>query len=104
MKKSNTMELFKKEAPEVAEAFNNLIQKLMQTDGLDQKTKQLIYIGIKASLGDAESIRWHAPMAKKAGATREEVRDAVLISLTVSGIKGVSSCLAVALETFDDNA
>ena len=96
------MELFKKEAPEVADAFDNLIQKLIQTDGLDHKTKQLIYIGIKASLGDALAVKWHSLMAKKAGATREEVRDAVLISLTVSGIKGVSSCLATALEAFDE--
>jgi alkylhydroperoxidase/carboxymuconolactone decarboxylase family protein YurZ len=42
MKKNSTMELFKKEAPKVAEAFDNLIQKSIQTDGLDQKTKQLI--------------------------------------------------------------
>jgi alkylhydroperoxidase/carboxymuconolactone decarboxylase family protein YurZ len=42
------MELFQKEAPEVAAAFNNLIMALVASKGLDQKTKQLIYIAMKA--------------------------------------------------------
>ena len=42
------MELFRKEAPEVAAAFNNLIMALVASKGLDQKTKQLIYIAMKA--------------------------------------------------------
>ena len=46
---TNPMELFQKEAPEVAAAFNNLIQTLVASRGLDQKTKQLIYIAMKAS-------------------------------------------------------
>jgi len=101
MKQQNPIEIFKKEAPEVSEAFDGLIQSLIQTKGLDAKTKQLIYIGIKASLGDVESIKFHVPMAKKLGATREEIKDAILISLTVSGLKGVTSCLPIALEVFD---
>jgi len=42
------MELFQKEAPDVAAAFNNLIMALVASKGLDQKTKQLIYIAMKA--------------------------------------------------------
>ncbi len=37
---ANPMEVFQKEAPEVAAAFNGLIQSLVATKGLDQKTKQ----------------------------------------------------------------
>lgn len=103
MKNQNPIETFKKEAPEVSEAFNNLINSLIKTKGLDAKTKQLVYIGIKASLGDAEAIKFHVPMAKQLGATREEVKDAVLISLTVSGLKGITSCLQTALDAYDAN-
>jgi alkylhydroperoxidase/carboxymuconolactone decarboxylase family protein YurZ len=35
---TNPMELFQKEAPEVATAFNNLIQSFIAPKGLDQKT------------------------------------------------------------------
>jgi len=87
------MELFKQEAPEVAEAFDGLIRAVVATGGLDQKTKQLIYIAMKAANGDAMAVRAHIPMAKAAGATKEEVLDAILLTLTVSGIRGVVTCL-----------
>jgi alkylhydroperoxidase/carboxymuconolactone decarboxylase family protein YurZ len=98
---TNPMELFQKEAPDVAVAFNNLIQALVASRGIDQKTKQLIYIAMKASLGDDMAVRAHIPMAKAAGATREEVIDAILMTLTVSGIRGVVHCLPEAVRQFE---
>lgn len=98
---ANPMEVFKNEAPEVAEAFNGLINALVASKGLDQKTKQLIYIAMKASMGDQMAVRAHVPMAKAAGATKEEVADAILMTLTVSGIRGVVTCLPGAVEQFE---
>jgi alkylhydroperoxidase/carboxymuconolactone decarboxylase family protein YurZ len=97
----NPIDVFKNEAPAVAHAFDQLIVALQKTAGLDAKTKQLVYIGIKAALGDATSVRYHVPMAKSLGATREEIKDTILITLTVSGLKGVVSCLPLALEMYD---
>ena len=98
----NPMMLFQKEAPEVAKAFDQLIQALIASKGLDEKTKQLIYIAIKASQGDDTAVKFHVPMAKKLGARKEEVVDAILMTLTVSGIRGVVSCLPETLKHFDD--
>lgn len=95
------MEVFQKEAPEVAQAFNGLIQSLVARGGLDQKTKQLIYIAMKASTGDVAAVKAHVPMATAAGATKEEVVDAILMTLTVSGIRGVVTCLPEAVGQFD---
>jgi alkylhydroperoxidase/carboxymuconolactone decarboxylase family protein YurZ len=97
----NPLEIFQKEAPEVAKAFDGLIQALKDTKGLDPKTKQLVYIGIKSALGDTTAIYYHVPMAKKLGASRDEVKDTILITLSVCGLKGVASCLPLALETYD---
>ena len=97
----NPMESFRKEAPEVAQAFDSLIQAIVASKGLDQKTKQLIYIAMKASAGDSLAVRAHVPMAKAAGATREEVVDAILLTLTVSGIRGVVTCLSEVIAQFD---
>jgi len=97
----NPLEVFQKEAPEVASAFNGLIEALKNTTGLDAKTKQLVYIGIKSALGDTTAIYYHVPMAKKLGATRDEIKDTILITLTVCGLKGVASCLPTALEVYD---
>jgi alkylhydroperoxidase/carboxymuconolactone decarboxylase family protein YurZ len=60
----NPLEVFKNESPEVSDAFNGLIETLKNTNGLDPKTKQLIYLGIKASMGDTLAVYYHVPMAK----------------------------------------
>jgi alkylhydroperoxidase/carboxymuconolactone decarboxylase family protein YurZ len=98
---SNPMEVFQKEAPEVAVAFNGLIQSLVASKGIDPKTKQLIYIAMKASMGDIMAVKAHVPMAKAAGATKEEVVDAILMTLTVSGLRGVVTCLPEAVKQFE---
>ena len=97
----NPLDIFQKEAPEVAKAFDGLIEALKATNGLDPKTKQLVYIGIKAALGDTTAVYYHVPMAKKLGATRDEIKDTILITLTVCGLKGVAGSLPLALETYD---
>ncbi|MEN6443927.1 MAG: carboxymuconolactone decarboxylase family protein [Methanoregula sp.] len=102
MTPQNPMELFRKEAPEVAEAFNGLIMSLVNRPALDAKTKQLIYIALKASTGDDSAVRAHVPMAKAAGATKEEVVDAILMTLTVAGIRGVVHCLPDAVAQFGE--
>ncbi len=96
------MEVFQREAPEAAQAFNNLIKELASSEGLDAKTRQLIYIGMKASQGDTAAVIAHTPMAKHAGATRDQLKETVLLTLTVSGIKGVITCLPAALQTYDN--
>ena len=102
MQETNPMEVFLKEAPEVAQAYNGLIQSLIQTKGLDPKTKQLIYIAMKAVLDDPLAVKYHVPMAKKLGASREEVLDTLLLTLTVAGLKPVVSVLPAALEAYDN--
>jgi len=97
----NPLDTFQKEAPDVASAFNGLIEALQKTTGLDAKTKQLVYIGIKSSMGDTAAIYYHVQMAKKLGATREEIRDTILITLSVCGLTGVATCLPAALDVYD---
>ena len=94
--------VFYQEAPEVAKAFDGLVQALVSTKGLDAKTKQLVYIGIKSAQGDSHAVCHHVPIAKKLGATREEIKDTIMITLTVCGLKGVATCLPHALNIFDE--
>jgi len=99
----STLNTFQQEAPEVAKAFDGLIDALKLTTGLDAKTKQLVYIGIKSSTGDSSAVFFHVKMAKQLGATRDEIKDTILITLTVCGLKGVSTCLQAALEAYDND-
>jgi AhpD family alkylhydroperoxidase len=95
------MEVFQDEAPEVAQAFGGLIQAVSRMPALKPKVKQLIYIAIRASQGETTAVTSHVPMAKQAGATRDELKEAILMTTTVCGIKGVASCLIPALEAYD---
>ena len=99
----STLDTFQNEATEVAKAFDGLIDALKATTGLDAKTKQLVYIGIKSSTGDSTAVFFHVKMAKKLGATRDEIKDTILITLTVCGLKGVSTCLQTALDAYDND-
>jgi alkylhydroperoxidase/carboxymuconolactone decarboxylase family protein YurZ len=99
MEQKNSCQLFMEEAPEAANAFNGLIGSL-QNSGLDSKTIQLSYIAIKASQGGATAVTAHVPMAKQAGATWDEIKGAILLTLTISGVSGVLACLAPAKEAY----
>lgn len=102
MQSKNPFEVFQQEAPQVANAFDGLIKAVSSSDGLDAKVRQLVYIGIKASQGDAGAVAAHVPMAKSNGATREDIRDTILMTLTVSGVKGIANCLVPALEAYEN--
>ncbi|HWB27167.1 MAG TPA: carboxymuconolactone decarboxylase family protein [Chitinophagaceae bacterium] len=99
--KQNPLTVFAQEAPGVSAAFNNLVEALRATNGLDEKTKHLLYIGIKAAMGDNTAVYYHVPMAKSLGATRAEVKDALLITVTVCGIQAIANCLPAAMEIYD---
>jgi len=58
MAEPNPIEIFQKEAPEIASAYDGLIQTLIQTKALEPKIKQLIYIGIKAAMGDSLALKF----------------------------------------------
>jgi len=102
MAEQKPLALFAAETPLVADAFDEVIKAISALDGLDNKTRQLIYIGIKASQGDLTAVRAHTPMAKSAGATREEIRDTIVLTLAVSGVKGIVTCLPGALDIYDN--
>jgi alkylhydroperoxidase/carboxymuconolactone decarboxylase family protein YurZ len=63
----------------------------------------LIYIAMKASQGDATAIAFHVKMAKDLGATKQEVVDAILLTLTVCGINGVANCLPFVIKEYNED-
>jgi len=101
MKESlNPLELFKKESPEIYSAFDGFIQSLINAKALDHKTKQLLYIAMKIVAGDKAAVAFHLPMAKLAGASKEEVKETILLTFSVTGLKGIEF-LAPAMELYE---
>ncbi len=99
---SNTLENFIKEAPEVQKAYQGFIGSLIELEGLDAKTKQLIYIGMKIISDDINAIKMHVPMAKNLGASREEVVSIAMLAVSVIGLKAVSTYLPVIIESYEN--
>jgi AhpD family alkylhydroperoxidase len=100
MNKSGYM-VFQSESPEIAGAFNKLIEAIAKPSALDGKTKQLLYIAMKIVTDDVGAALAHVSYAKKAGASKEEIRETVLLTLTVVGLKGVNTALVPLLEAYD---
>ena len=99
--KANPLDTFKHEAPELQEAYAGVIDALIKTEGLDAKTKHLIFLAMKVVSDDQNAVKYHVPMAKAAGASREEIKDTILLSITVNGLKGISNYLSEALAIFE---
>jgi alkylhydroperoxidase/carboxymuconolactone decarboxylase family protein YurZ len=97
----NPFELFAREFPEIAAKYDQLVDAQRAQKGLDQKTKQLINIAINTALRNPRGVRFHAMMAKQAGATREEILGAVVMNLHLSGLATVLDSLPAAIEGLD---
>jgi len=89
----NPYEIFQKECPDLADSFNKLVDAQRSLEGLDPKTKQLLNIAIQTANSNPMGVKLHAQMARQNGATREEVKGAVVMNLHLSGLSTVLSCL-----------
>ena len=90
-----------KEAPNVAEAFFNLTRTVTTYSPLDQKTNELILIGIFTAHGGLRGINTHVERALVAGSTKEEILAAILLAMPVIGITDVTLAIDQALNTLE---
>ena len=91
-------ELLVKEYPQIAEHISNSILKMFELSTLDEKTTQLVYIAVMASLDYPPAMRYHVPMALDAGASRDEIIGAASIAAAAAGPKGFVNCFGTILE------
>ena len=82
---SEAFQTFMTEAQVHAQAWATLCLELEQANALDQKTGELAYLAVLAALRLESGIPFHVKMAKKAGASREEVISAILVGLPAAG-------------------
>jgi len=97
---SVAFQTFLREAPEHAQAWGSMVQRLAAASALDAKTAALAYLAVLAALRMESGIPFHVKSAKDAGATREEVISAILVGLPAAG-HGVTQVLPAALAAYD---
>ena len=99
---TNSFSLFMTETPEVGKAYMDMIMKQSEASALDRKTHELAYISVLAAIRMTGGLNFHVKSAKELGASRDEVKSAVLVGLPVAGITLVDA-LEAALSTYDEN-
>ncbi|MFP7737487.1 carboxymuconolactone decarboxylase family protein [Priestia aryabhattai] len=85
MSKNPAFEEFKEDFPETAKIFGELYNSV-SGKALDEKTKQLVYLGILTSTRYGPAIKVHIQKALEAGATKEEIKEAMMLAIPASGL------------------
>jgi 4-carboxymuconolactone decarboxylase len=68
--------------------------------GIDRKTRSLLTIAILAALGRAEELRLHVRATRNTGATRDEVREALLQVAVYAGVPAGNAAFAHAAAVY----
>jgi len=95
--RTNPWQVFVDEKPEVAKAYQELMEHANESNVLDKKTMALIYVGIYSAIREAGALRHFVSEAFQAGATTEEVEAAALLAFGV-GVSSAELSLPIILE------
>lgn len=89
--KNPVFERWKEENPEAAEAFVKFYKLAAGAEqkALDPKTRQLIYIAVLTASRYAPAVKAHIDQALSAGATKEEVKAAIMAAIPAIGLANV---------------
>ena len=99
---SKAFKSFQEEAPQHADAWMKLVQDLSKASALDDKTHNLAYLAVLAALRRDNGIPFHVIMAKRAGASRDEIVSTILVGLPAVG-HVVTEVLPLAIEAYDND-
>jgi 4-carboxymuconolactone decarboxylase len=91
-----------KEAPAVAQGFFDLAKSVKQYSPLDEKTNELILLGIFTANRGLRGIHTHVERAMDEGATKEELIAAVLLALPIIGITDTNLAMDETVAAIED--
>ena len=88
-------------APEIHEAFQAFSRKVFEAGALPPKTKQLIAVAVAHVTQCPYCIRGHTKAARAAGATPEEIMEAIWVAAEMRA-GGAYAHAAIAIETLEE--
>ena len=98
---SSSFLTFMNESGSIGTDFMEMAMKTSRASALDKKTAELAYIAVLSAVRLTSGLPFHVRSAKALGATREEVKSAVLVGLTAVGLTVVEA-LPIALQNYDE--
>jgi alkylhydroperoxidase/carboxymuconolactone decarboxylase family protein YurZ len=86
-------EKFSQEFPDITEKYKQLGVACRSAGPLDRKVQDLVKLGIAIGLNSQGAVRSHTRKALASGATREEIIQVVVLSLTTTGFPNMIAAL-----------
>lgn len=86
---------------EIYRAYEGLGETIARVSCLDQKTRELIKLGMAAACKSESAVQSHTHRALEAGATAEEVEHALLLGITTLGFPTTMAALTWAKEAIE---
>lgn len=84
--------------PELADRFSQLHTAALSSGALDERTKETIAVALSVALDCEGCVAWHADAARRAGATFEELVEALGVVVLFAGGPGVQRAGAALTE------
>jgi 4-carboxymuconolactone decarboxylase len=85
---------FFKNHPDIAEKYSELGTAVHNSGPLDSKTRELIKLGISAGARHEGAVHSAVRKALEAGASKEELRQVIFLSLTTIGFPSMMAALS----------
>lgn len=90
--------------PDVGSAYQQLSRACKEAGPLDERTAELVKLGISIGAGMAGATHSHTRKALEAGATRDEIVHAVLMATTTIGFPNMMRGLAWVQDVFEEGS
>lgn len=84
---------------EVVKNYQKMVSSLGKS--LDEKTRQLIMLAIQVNSPSPDAIKIIIPKALKAGATRDEIIDTIILTIPIVGLSTVLKMLPFVLKELE---
>ncbi|TAK35431.1 MAG: carboxymuconolactone decarboxylase family protein [Chloroflexota bacterium] len=93
---------FTREHPDISRLWEQLTNACYHAGPLDEKTQQLIKLGIAIGLSSEGGVRSHVRQALLSGISREEIEHALLLGLSTAGFPAMIASYQWAKEVLDE--
>jgi 4-carboxymuconolactone decarboxylase len=87
-----------RERPQVREDLGRLVKTLTGSPHLDAHQRELVRLAVAVALGNVGALAGHLAMASRAGLTREQLVDAILLCIPGAGAPRALEALGVMAE------
>jgi len=92
---------FQEKHPQVYAAYEALGKTAAESGPLDEKTRELVKLGMAAARGSESAVKSHAHRAIEAGATPDEIEHALTLGINTLGFPAMMTALSWAWEAME---